>query len=81
MKDCMSTINRTKFIEEYCGQIDPLFDKADELTIAITKCQDILAEYILPDSTTSKDDVINGLLGILDDRRLVKLMRDLCGAK
>lgn len=49
--------------------------EAGELLIALSKCQDLLASYIIPDSGISDRDVINDLLGVLDDRRLVVLMK------
>ena len=75
------TINRGKVVEDYTimrHKTDPLFDKADELTIAISKCQKILAKYIEPESGISDRDAINDLLGVLDNKKLVILMRDLC---
>lgn len=47
--------------------------KIDEKTFkAVRDSQKILAEYIVPDSGISDRDVISSLLGVLDDRELVK---------
>jgi len=49
----------------------------DEKTFkAVRDSQKILAEYIVPDSGISDHDVINSLLGVLDNRDLVKYMKD-----
>lgn len=42
---------------------------------AITSAQNELAEWILPDSKTTDAEVLNKLLGILDNTELVKAMR------
>ncbi len=38
---------------------------------AIKQCQNLLAEWIVPDSKTNDADCLNKLLGILDDKSLV----------
>ena len=42
----------------------------------IRKCQDLLAEWIVPDSTISDHGILSRLLGVLDDSDLVKTMRE-----
>jgi len=55
--------------------------KADEITLdlimhhTVKKCQNILAEWIVPDSGISDKDCLTELLGVLDDQSLVKYMR------
>jgi len=46
-----------------------------EIREALTKAQDILAEYIVPDSGISDRDCINALLGVLDHRDLIVAQR------
>ena len=72
-----NTINRTKFIEDYGIQIDPLFNRVDGLLEAITKSQELLAAYLVPLSDISADEVISDLLGILDHKDLIKFINDL----
>ncbi len=42
----------------------------------VKKCQEILAEWIVPDSTISDHGVLSRLLGILDDSQLVREMKE-----
>lgn len=41
----------------------------------IHRAQAVLAEAILPTTTMTKADAINELLGILDDKKLVEMMK------
>jgi hypothetical protein len=41
----------------------------------IEKAQNLLAEYANPDSNITPEGCIDGLIGILDDKELVKTMR------
>ena len=55
---------------------DELLGLAYTLAYAVTKSQDVLAEYILPDSQTHAGEACNKLLEILDDQALVKTMKE-----
>jgi hypothetical protein len=48
-------------------------------TIIIKKAQSMLAGFLPPDSAVSKDDLINNLLALLDDQRVVTLLEDSAG--
>lgn len=50
----------------------PLIDFAPKAVSTIIECQNILAEYIIPDSGISDRDCIIRLLGVLDSQDLVK---------
>lgn len=65
-------------------------EKADEVMInahlmaispvmfeAIRSCQNALSEWIVPDSGIKADDLINTLLGVLDDQALVRMLKAL----
>ena len=41
------------------------------LLSTVTKSQDILCDYLKPDSEVSAEETINELLGVLDDEKLV----------
>lgn len=43
---------------------------------AVKQSQEALAKWIVPDSGISDADVLNELLGILDNHELVKAMRE-----
>jgi len=43
--------------------------------LAIERSQNLLAEYIVPNSGITDQQVISSLLGVLDDQNLVKQMR------
>ena len=45
---------------------------APKAVATIIRCQQVLAEYIVPDSGISEHECIKRLLGILDDQTLVK---------
>lgn len=49
----------------------PILDFAPEAISTIIKCQNILAEYVVPDSGISDHECINRLLSVLDDQNLV----------
>jgi len=53
----------------------PLIDFAPKAAAVIIKCQQILAEYVVPDSGITDSECINRLLEILDDQELVKGMK------
>ncbi len=53
----------------------PLIDLSPKLFGVVTKCQNILAEYIVPDSGITDHECINKLLEILDNEKLVIEMR------
>jgi len=72
----MKFFNRAEYISDYGTQVDPLMDRIDILFAAITKSQDALAEWIVPDSKTTDKEVLGKLLGILDDKDLVKFIKD-----
>ena len=54
-----------------------LYQQQDKLKEAIVAAQKVLAEYIVPDSQLSEEETISKLLGILDNEKLVKLIRNL----
>lgn len=54
--------------------IADLISAAPDMYEAITKCQSILADYILPDSKMTDHECINKLLGILDSANLIMKM-------
>lgn len=56
-----------------------LADFAPKAFKTIEKCQDILAEYVVPDSGISDHECINRLLGVLDNQELVREMRAISG--
>ena len=43
---------------------------------AIKECQELLAQWIVPDSTISDSGVLSNLLGVLDSAELVIMMRE-----
>jgi hypothetical protein len=47
-----------------------------ELTQVVERAQRALGEFLRPDSAISERETINQLLGILDDRRVVKLIAE-----
>ena len=53
-----------------------LNDLSQELFTTVTDAQNVLAEYIVPDSNISDTGVISRLLGILDNSELVRKMRE-----
>lgn len=64
-----------------CGYNDGKYDAGELVqrhgliaTEAVRKAQDILAEYIVPDSGITDVECVNRLLGVLDDQRLVAAM-------
>ncbi len=72
----MGLINRENYIDEHSVTgID--FDDADILVEAITKCQGLLAKYIVPHSGIRDREVISSLLGVLDHRDLVEKINEL----
>lgn len=75
----MYKIDRNKYIDDYSIQIDPLFEKIDEMLKVISGSQKVLAECIVPGSKVDAHQAISSLLGILDNRHLVSSMRDMCG--
>jgi len=61
-----------------CGYNDGKYDagelvqKVESAALeAVIAAQDILAEYIVPDSGISDAECVNRLFGVLDDQRLV----------
>lgn len=50
----------------------PLIDFAPKAVATIIKCQNILAEYIVPDSGITDHECINRLLEVLDNQDLVR---------
>jgi len=52
-----------------------LEELAPQLFSVIEKAQNYLAEWIVPDSKITDSEVLNSLLGVLDDQELVKNMR------
>lgn len=54
-----------------------LYSLAPLMFAKITEAQKSLAEWIVPDSKISDRQVLNLLLGILDDQELVKKMREI----
>ena len=42
----------------------------------IKECQELLAQWIVPDSTINDRGVLSNLLGVLDDADLVRIMRE-----
>ena len=54
-----------------------LYQQQDKLREAIVAAQKVLTEYIVPDSQLSEKETISKLLGILDNEKLVKLIRSL----
>jgi len=52
-----------------------LIASSPELYEIITKCQDILATWIVPDSNMTDKECLNNLLDLLDNEKLVKLLR------
>lgn len=57
----------------------PLIDLAPKLFTTVKTAQDVLAKWIVPESGISDADALNELLGILDDSKLVRSMRDVDG--
>lgn len=55
----------------------PLIDFAPKAVMTIIKCQQILAKYIEPTLQISPEECISELLGVLDDKNLVKEIKDL----
>lgn len=53
----------------------PTGEREAALEEAIRAAQDVLAEYIVPDSGIPEMECVNRLLSILDDQRLVRIMR------
>lgn len=47
-----------------------------KLFVTVKQSQEALAKWIVPDSGISDADVLNELLGILDNHELVKAMRE-----
>lgn len=54
----------------------PLIDLAPTLFNTVQKAQDALSKWIVPESGISDAEALNELLGILDNRELVKKMRE-----
>jgi len=54
-----------------------LIDFAPKAIATLITCQNILAEYIVPDSGITPEDCINKLLHFLDNQELVKQMKEL----
>ncbi len=67
-------IDRERYLDDYGTQVDPLFDIVDSLIDTVKKSQSILAEYLPPDSDLTQKQVIDNLLGVLDDKILVSLL-------
>lgn len=55
--------------------VEPQGEREGWAFTALRKAQDVLAEYIVPDSGISDFECVNRLLGILDDKELVRRMR------
>lgn len=55
----------------------PLIDFAPKAVATISLCQNILADYINPESKITDSECINMLLEVLDNQELVKQMRSL----
>lgn len=53
----------------------PLIDLSPKLFVVIQRCQDILADYVLPDSGITENECINKLMEVLDNRELIVEMR------
>lgn len=54
----------------------PLMDLTPKLFATVTSCQNVLAEWILPDSKTSDVQALRKLLDILDNKELVSKMKE-----
>ena len=50
---------------------------APKAIATILECQKILGEYILPDSKTSPKECIDRLFLLLDDKELVKMLKEI----
>lgn len=46
-----------------------------ELNRVVRESQELLLQYLLPDSKMSEKDCINALLGVLDNRDFVRMQR------
>lgn len=55
----------------------PILDFAPKAISTIIKCQNILAEYVVPDSGINDHECINRLLAVLDDQAVVKGINDI----
>jgi len=55
----------------------PLIDFAPKALVTIIRCQNILADYITPETEMTAEQCINKLLGVLDDQELVRKMREI----
>lgn len=54
---------------------------AEVFATAIKKSQQVLAEFILPDSQISEAETVGNLLNILDDRKLVVMLEQYQASK
>jgi hypothetical protein len=59
----------------------PLIDLAPKLFTTVKMAQQALAEWIVPDSNITDKEILNTLLGILDDRNLVSKMNEIDNKK
>jgi hypothetical protein len=64
---------RPHVVEAMRNKIDRI-NAFKQLLAAVIKCQELLAVYIVPDSKITDEEVVNDLLGVLDDQSLVKLV-------
>jgi len=53
-------------------------EQRDKALVAIKAAQDLLSTWIVPDSRISDHQVLNDLLGVLDNKDLVLLLKE-CG--
>ena len=53
----------------------PLIDLAPKLFVTIRTAQEELAKWIEPDSKITDKEILNTLLGILDNQELVRAMK------
>ena len=57
---------------------DAALAQRDKALVAIKAAQDLLSTWIVPDSRISDHQVLNDLLGVLDNKDLVLLVKE-CG--
>jgi hypothetical protein len=65
-------------IRELERELAAAIEQRDKALVAIKAAQDLLSTWIVPDSQISDHQVLNDLLGILDNKDLVLFLKE-CG--
>lgn len=67
-------MTKSGYVQVDVKQLQGEVRERNEYFRTIKKCQEICTRYVIPDSTLSAEESMNKLIGILDDKKLIKLM-------